>query len=392
MNIVFFSDTFLPQTNGVVTYVIEAGLQLKKLGHRILFVVPKEIKKSQIPDGFSPKDFCFAPSIPADVFYPNWRIALSYSYGIDRAIAKFKPDILHIHIPLTISMGGILAAKRFNKPLVGTYHTFISSEEMFKMIGITKGKGTRVLKKLSWEYSNLFYNRCDIVLAPTEKIASILKKNGIKKSITILREGINFHAMKILTNDEKKIFKKKYQLENKKIILYVGRLSREKNLPLLLQVLALIHKKHSNIHLLIVGDGPQKKELMKTAEKLGIENAVTFTGTIPRKKILSDGIYSACDLFLTASKFETFGLTVLEAMGSGLPIITVESQGASELIEGNGYICKDDKHNIAKHVIKILSNLKLQKKFSEQSLKICKKYDSKKTTQKLIQIYKKLIS
>lgn len=391
MNVVFFSDAFLPQINGVVTYLIETGLELKKLGHNILFVVPKS-GNSQVPAGFSAKEFYLAPSMSVDQIYPRLRLASVYSYGLDKCLSKFKPDIIHTHAPFAMGVGGILAARRFGKPLVGTYHTFISSEEVFKLVGVTRGRGTRVLKRLTWEYSKAFYNPCDLVLAPTAGIASILRQNGIKAPVKVLHEGIRLSQFRQLGRQEKLAVRKKYGLTGQKIVIFVGRLSKEKGLILLLQVLASVVKHLPSTQLLLVGDGPQKAELMRLSKKLGIDQNVIFTGFVDREKILADGLYSACDLFLTVSKFETFGLTVLEAIGSGLPVVTVESQGASELVEGNGFVCSDDKIDIAGNIIKILTDEEMARRFSDVSLRIRENYAVEKTTAELVFFYKDLMA
>lgn len=390
MNIAFFSDTFLPQINGVVTYLIETGRELKKLGHNVLFVVPKS-GDLILPEGFSPKELYLEPSVSADQIYPQLRVASVYSYGLDRCLSKFKPDVIHAHAPFAIGFGAILAARRFGKPLVATYHTFISSEEIFKLAGVTKGRGTRVLKRLTWEYSKLFYNPCDLVLAPTAGIAEILRKNGIKAPTEVLHEGIRLSEFRLLTETERSALRSRYKLGQGQAILFVGRLSKEKGLPLLLQVMALVVERLPKAKLLLVGDGPQKEELKRLAKRLGIEENVFFTGFMAREKILSEGLYSACDLFLTVSKFETFGLTVLEAMGSGLPIVTVESQGASELVEGNGFVCSDDKIDIAENVIKILTDVEMARRFGQISLRIRENYAVEKTTAELVRHYQRLL-
>lgn len=388
MNIVFFSDTFLPQINGVVTYLIETGRELRRTGHRVLFVVPKT-SPTVVPDGFSRHDFYYSSSIAADRFYPSLRVASTYSLGLDRTLAKFSPDVMHIHAPLTIGFGGIIAARRFNKPLVGTYHTFIASEELFKVLGVTRGRGTGILKKITWEYTKLFYNPCDLVIAPTEGVALILRRNGIKSQIEVLHEGIRLSQFRLLGKAERLSLRRKYKLAGKKIIVFVGRLSKEKNLILLLQAAAEVFVKVPQAHLLLIGDGPQKDFLQKMAKRLEIEERVTFTGFIPRERMLSEGLYGLGDVFATASKFETFGLTVLEAIGAGLPVVTVESQGASELVEGNGFVSSDDKDDLADNLVKILTNEELSERFRENSLKVREKYAVEKTTESLIKIYEK---
>lgn len=393
MNIVFFSDTFLPQINGVVTYLIETGRQLKKMGHRVLFVVPKypPSKNPHVPEGFSPKEIFFAPSMSISRLDPQWRMAVTYSYGLDRALSKFKPDILHMHTPMSVGFGGIVVAKRFNKPLIGTYHTFAASEEMFKIIGIRKGQGTRVLKRLMWEYTNLFYNRCNAVIATTGEMAAILKRNGVNQRIVVLHEGLGLSQFKILTQKEKEKVKASFGLAGKKIVVFTGRLSREKNLILMINAFAQVAARLSEAHLLMIGDGPQREELMRRAQKLGLSGRVTFTGFMERADLIGSGILGSCNLFLCTSKFETFGLSALEAIASGLPVVAVESQGVAELIDGNGLISSDQEKDIAENVIKILTNPEMEKRFGERSLVVRERYAIEKVTRALVDFYEATI-
>lgn len=402
MNIAFFSDTFLPHINGVVTYLIETGQQLKKMGHHVFFIVPKSPRERGtsphsrqnpcVPEGFNPKEFFFAPSMSINRLYPQWRMAVTYSYGMDKALSKFKPDILHMHTPMSIGFGGIVVAKRFNKPLVGTYHTFAASEEMFKIMGIKKGRGTRVLKRLMWEYTNLFYNRCNAVMAPTDEMAAILKRNGVNRRLVVLHEGLNLSQFKILTSKEKEKVKASFGITGKKVAVFTGRISREKNLTLMIHAFARVAPRVPEAHLLMIGDGPAKEELMRTAERLGIADRVTFTGFMARVDLIRSGILGSCNLFLCTSKFETFGLSALEAIASGLPVVAVESQGVSELIDGNGLISSDQEKDIAENVIKILTNPEMEKRFSEKSLVVRERYAIEKVTRELVDFYEETIA
>ena len=404
MNIVFFSDTFLPQINGVVTHLIETGRQLKKMGHQVLFVVPKcpkglsesppekgaplAIRKNpHVPEGFRAKEIFFAPSLSINRLYPQYRMAIAYSYGLDKALSEFSPDILHMHTPMSIGFGGIVVAKRFNKPLVGTYHTFAASEEMFKIIGIKKGQGTRLLKRLMWEYTNLFYNRCNAVIATTGEMATILKRNGVNRSLIVIHEGIGLSDFKILTQEEKEKVKDSFGLSGKKVAVFTGRLSREKNLTLMINAFAQVATRLSEAHLLMIGDGPAREELMRRTQKLGISDRVTFTGFMERSDLIRSGILGSCNLFLSTSKFETFGISALEAIASGLPVVMVESQGVAELIDGNGLISSDQEKDIAENVIKILMNPEMEKRFGERSLVVRERYAIEKVTEELVNFY-----
>ncbi len=399
MNIAFFSDTFLPNVNGVVTYLVETGRQLKMMGHRVLFVVPKSpksvptqtSKNLHVPEGFSSKEIFFMPSMSIDRLYPQYRMAMTYSYGMDKALSKFKPDILHMQGPMSIGFGGIVAAKRFNKPLIGTYHTFAASEEMFKIFGIKKGRGTRVLKRLIWEYTNLFYNRCNAVIAPTGEMADILKRNGVNRRLVILHEGLDLSQFKILRPEEKEKVKDSFNLTDKKVVVFIGRLSREKNLTLMVNAFAKVLERVKEAHLLLIGDGPAREELTRAVDKLNMTNRVTFTGFMERSELLKSGILASSNLFLCTSKFETFGLSALEAIASGLPVVAVESQGVAELIDGNGLISSDQEKDIAENVIKILTNPEMAKRFGKRSLLVRERYAIEKVTGELVDFYEETI-
>lgn len=389
MNIVFFSDSFWPTVNGVVTYVTETARQLKKMGHHILLVVPYS-NKLVIPHDFDKDDLFLAKSLPADRLYPGWRVALFYSSGLDRALTRFRPDVVHIQTIFTVGLGGVIAARRFGKPLISTYHTYIASEEMFKVFGVTKGRGTRVVKKMMWEYTKSFHNRSDLVLAPTKEIFLILKRNGISVPIEVLAEGIDLSYFKVLRTREREKLRQDYSLSGRKVVVYVGRLSVEKNLILTLQVIKDVALSVPSVLLLLIGDGPQKEELVRQVRQLGIEDHVRFLGMLEREKLFVSGMLSVCDLFLTTSKFETFGLTTLEAIASGLPVVAIESQGACELIEGNGLISSEVRADLTGNVIKILTHAEMAERFHRNSLKLAEKYSVVKTTADLVKIYEKL--
>ncbi len=391
MNIAFFSDSFWPTINGVVTYVTETALQLKKMGHHLLLVVPYS-NKLVIPHGFDKDDLFLAKSLPVDRLYPGWRVALFYSSGLDRALTRFHPDVVHIHTIFTVGLGGVIAARRFGKPLVSTYHTYIASEEVFKVFGVTKGRGTRVIKKMMWEYTKSFHNRSDLVLAPTKEISMILKRNGISAPVEVLAEGIDLSHFNVPGAKEREKLRRDYSLSGRKVIVYVGRLSAEKNLILTLQVVKDVAAAVPSVLLLLIGDGPQKEELLRTARKLGIEDHVRFLGMIEREKLFASGLLSACDLFLTTSKFETFGLTTLEAIASGLPVVAVESQGACELIEGNGLVSSEDRADLTANVIKVLTHPGMAERFRNQSLILAERYSVVHTTARLTKIYEKIIA
>lgn len=392
MKIAYFTDTFLPQINGVATALANQATALGARDHNILIFTPKldGIKREK----FKAKNVqvVHLPTLPS-MLYPEFKLGVFGLPKVIKYLIKFKPDIIHLHTPLTVGLDAVMAAKLFNKPLVGTVHIYFADSDY---IGWLKDRlklkaAVNLVDKIAQRFPNFMFNQCDLVLAPSKLLINELKKEGFEKPVTYLPNGLTLQQPSLLSEKTKSTFKKKYGLREK-VILHFGRLSQEKNVDLLIKSFHLLTKTHPDVSLLIIGDGPAKKNLVKLTKKLGLEKQVVFTGFIDHQKLIASGFLKLGDLFASASTMETNPMAVLEAMMFGLPIVGVRQAGMIELVSANGFLATvGDIKDISKCIEKILWSETLTLQMSKKSLESVKSYSIDKVVQQLIDLYSTLI-
>jgi 1,2-diacylglycerol 3-alpha-glucosyltransferase len=363
MRIGFFTDTFLPQANGVVTSLLSFGPELAKRGHEVSVFCPKSnVKEFKGMTVFS---------YPAVTFrgYPEFKIAVPQ--GRDRAP---KLDIVHTHSPFTMGFFGWRVAKLQNIPRVSTFHTLLS-----EYAGYVSKLGKIILKPVTWEFCRTFYNRHRKLIAPSMTLKKILQDHKIRKPIETIPNGIDtnfFHP------SDKNTARKKLEIEGEKIFLSLGRIGHEKSIDVMIRAF-----KNLDAKLVIVGRGPAKQKLEKMTRKLDLQNKVIFEGFVPEK--LKHLYYSAADALVIASEFETQGLVVVEAMACGTPVIGVNSGAIPEMISDgkNGYLFKPG--NVEELTEKI-EKLEPSEQMKKNAIKTSKNYSIEKCTTKLEKFYQKL--
>ncbi|MCL4366224.1 glycosyltransferase [Patescibacteria group bacterium] len=388
MRIAYFTDTFLPQINGVATALANQATALGKKGHNVLIFTPKldNIKREKFKA--ENVQVVHLPTIPA-LLYPEFKLGV---FGLPRVIKyliKFKPDIIHLHSPLTVGMDAIMAAKLLNKPLVGTVHVYLPDSAYLRWLKYELA--VKIVDNVVEHYLNFMFAQCDLILAPSKMLVEELRKRGFKKPIMYLPNGVTSKQPELLSEKTKNSLKRKYGLKEK-VILHFGRLSYEKNVDLLIKAFHLLTKTRSNISLFIIGDGPAKKELVKLTKKIGIEKQTIFTGFMDHQTLISSGLLYLGDVFATASTMENNPMAVLEAQMHGLPIIGVKQAGLIELISSNGFLVKPgDTKELAEKIEKILFDEKLANQMRKKSLELIKPYSVDKVADDLLNYYHKTI-
>ncbi|MCL6615021.1 MAG: glycosyltransferase, partial [Firmicutes bacterium] len=174
--------------------------------------------------------------------------------------------------------------------------------------------------------------------------------------------------------------------------LYVGRVSREKCLEVLVEAMVHLAAVRPRAHLVIVGDGPARGDLAELVRARGLETKVIFTGFIRNEDLLSSGLLGAAKVFATPSTSENQPMTILEAMIFGLPIVGVNARGVPEMIEGNGFVCPPgDAGVMAARIHQILADEGLRARMSAASRRLAQEYSIEKTTDKLLLVYREAI-
>ncbi len=377
MNIAIFSDTYLPQINGVVTSMEMFREALEKKGHNVYIFAP-QIRGKKLQDDANV--FRFAST--TFLFQPEYRISLPYSRAINK-FAKLNIDIIHSQTPFTMGLLAVYLAKRHNIPLVHTYHTLFSEYVHYLPIP------TDYSKQFAIWVSKSYCNVNQLIIAPTEQIKAELIKYNVTTPIEVIPTGINITDVhKVQT----KIVEDQFKLTKDKIYLStISRLGKEKNVPFLLNAFKLVHDVYPNTGLIIMGDGPERKALEREATKLGIRDNIVFTGYIDRTQVFP--LLKVSTVFVFASKTETQGLVILEAMSMKKPVVAIDAMGVSSVLEDNqgGYLTHDDPTHFSQCVIALLSNPETYEQKCIEAYKKATDLSANKMARKLINCYKSLL-
>ncbi len=376
MKIAIFTDTFTPHINGVVTHIITTAEAFLQKGHDVLIFTPKPVDIQP----YSHLPIVYLSSIPFFI-YTDFRLSLPFSPTAFDEIKQFSPDIIHFHTPSALGSNAIFCAKKLGIPLVGSFHTYFMEPEYMRILGLHKIHLDKnfFVQKAGWKFASLFYTQADHIVSPSNYTKEHLRENGINQPITVISNGVDLLA----------VHKKNIPYQDRKYFLYVGRVSREKNLDTLIRAFHLFSKKNSTIHLKIVGDGPALDEVKKLTRTLSLQKRIEFTGMISHEELIHSPLYNEALSFVTTSTSETQGISILEAMSYSLPIIAAKSRGLGELIKNNGILCpSDNERDFAQAFTTFASDEKKQKLCSDISEKLVKKHSLSTTVEKLEELYR----
>jgi len=312
LNIAFFTDTYLPQINGVSVSVHTLSKELSKNGHNVYVFCPKIKDRDNKDENII--EFISIPFIP----YPEHKISMLEVWKAHKYVKKYNIDIIHTHTEFSIGIMGRLTARLLNIPLIYTYHTMYEA-----CIDHVKIKNFEILKpEYARTFSRRFCNFSDYVVAPTKKIHELLNDYGVRKHIKVIPTGINLENFSNVLERDKKQLIEKYSLENKTILSYIGRVSLEKRVDVIVRALKELIKIDKNYHLIIVGDGPDIDKNKQLANDLNLTDFITFVGRVKPEEVAL--YYNVSDAYISGSLSETQGLTFLEAMASNTPVLASE--------------------------------------------------------------------
>lgn len=347
MKIALFTDCFTPIINGVVTATINLVKGFTVRGHEVLLVSPD----------FGPGSLCKHPKVnhficrglPA-LFHADFLTTAPLNASLFKTIKTFNPELIHVQTPWTIGLQAVLIAKLLHKPLVGTFHTFFSDPDYLKNVRLNNRYAAEATERLCL----LFYNKCDLVSAPSISTLKSLEQQGLKPNRIYISNGIdgsNFDNTKAVA------IRNSYADEKTLLLLYVGRIAPEKNIAFLLQSLKKLKAGNYPFKMLIVGDGPEYNSTKDYIGSEGLNDSIIMTGKIPYDKLIISGIFGAADAFITASKTENQPMTILEAQINGLPVIGLEARGIPDLVinEMNGLLSSvNDQDAFVRNIIRII--------------------------------------
>ncbi|MCR5572682.1 MAG: glycosyltransferase [Candidatus Saccharibacteria bacterium] len=411
MKIVISTDVYYPMINGVAVFSRNLAAGLKKRGHQVMVLAPSltgkfgvekdkefgytvvRLKSKRMylyPDQIEkvPKEKkMLGVKVPQFVYKNGLHVSYNPYSDIKRVLDDFQPDIIHDQTPGPLALAVFRYAKKRNIPIVSTDHAYPDNlTQQVKLPELAK----KPINAAMNAYFLSFLRRSEYATMPTEQAITDLlpkRRHSFKVPIEAISNGIDLSRFaKGRANAD--IYEKYNIPRNIPIVLYVGRVDPEKSLDVLMHAFVDVLQKVPKAHLVVVGDGTARQKLEKIAAKEGIVNHAHFLG-----RIIGDDlpqVYRTGTVFAITSKTETQSIVIMEAMASGLPVVTVKAGAVPELVKHgkNGYIYDpDDKDGVARGIAHILANKDLCEKMSDDAVKRIAKHDISYTLTRIEEIY-----
>ena len=383
MNILFISDVFFPRVNGVSTSINTFATELRALGHQVTLIAPSYTDEDKQEE--------WIVRVPSHKIYfdPEDRLM---NFGKLKALLPWIRDkhfdVIHIHTPFTAHYVGIHFGKKLDIPVVETYHTFFEDYLHHYLPFIPQF----ISRKLARTISRRQCNAVDGIVSPSKPMLDVLKQYGIKTPAEVVATGLDDSSF---ANVDGEHFRMSHDIPlTQPMLLFVGRVAHEKNIGFLLEMHVELIKNHPDVLLVITGEGPAEESIKQSIEKLGISNKVRMIGYLDRGHELI-ACYKAADIFVFASKSETQGLVLLEAMAQGTAVVAIAELGTkSILIEGEGVlIAKDDINDFADKVSVLLSDAPKRQMIGEKGRQYAQeKWGAGILAKKVAKFYKSAIN
>jgi 1,2-diacylglycerol 3-alpha-glucosyltransferase len=387
MKILMISDVYFPRVNGVSTSIRTFAQSLRAEGHSVHLIAPQYATSV---DSTLAGDEAWITRIDARkiVFDPEdylmkWSSLMTY-------IESLHPgdyDLVHIHTPFIAHYAGLKIAKKLQVPVVETYHTFFEDYMHHYLPWVPRKLAVNIARWVSHKQCQ----QVDTVVSPSAQMKDVLQQYGVTTSISVIPTGLD--ASRFVAGDGA-AFREKYGIPAQRpLLLFVGRVAFEKNIQFLLEMLSLVIQDHPEALLVITGEGPAEAMLKKMARDNGLQQNVMFLGYLDRNVGLN-AAYKAADIFVFASKSETQGLVLLEAMAQSTPVVAIAELGTASILrqEQGALIAKDDELHFAEQVQTLLIDHQLRERVGKQGKRYVEQvWSSEAQAKKLLECYQCLM-
>ncbi len=381
MKILMLSDVYFPRVNGVSTSIQTFRRQLQELGHEVWLVAPAYDQQTADERGiervvsrrvlFDPEDRMMRPRSLAQ------RLAM---------LRSWKFDLVHVQTPFVAHYAGLRLAPRLGVPCVETYHTFFE-EYLFHYLPILP---KNVWRAVARQFSRRQCNQLDGLVVPSRAMHDILVQYGVQTRMRVIPTGMPLDAFE---QGDGAAFRDRHGIgRDQPSLVFVGRVAFEKNIEFLLRVThELKRTTHPDIALIVAGEGPARNRLQRLGTTLGLEANLRFVGYLARGAELS-GCYQAGDAFVFASRTETQGLVLLEAMGLGVPVVSTAVMGTRDILaaERGALVAEEDVMHFAAQVRRLLDDAELRRRLGEEGRAYARQWTARGLTEALLAFYRDL--
>jgi 1,2-diacylglycerol 3-alpha-glucosyltransferase len=374
MRIGMMADTYKPYMSGITNYI--------ELNKRILEQTGNEVYVFTFGDTDHEDDerrVVRSPGLPLT----DTGFYLSFQHNRKAKALIQSMDVVHVHHPFLSGRLALRYCPPLNIPIVFTNHTRYDIYAQTYLPGIPEG----ISETLMETYMPGFCNAVDLVISPSPGMATVLRKFKVDAPIVVVPNGVEIERFK----NAQPLARADFDFKPEDLLLiYTGRLAPEKNLPFLLKAFSGAAQTIDNLHLLLVGDGPERKELQERAKSSSVAANIHFTGKVPYEDLPS--YLALCDLFVTASVSEVHPLSLIEAMAAGLPALGIHSVGVGDTVVDNvtGLLAREDLAAFTAKLTRLCLEKGLREKMSIAARKEAERYDIQRTSQTMLGHYHRL--
>jgi 1,2-diacylglycerol 3-alpha-glucosyltransferase len=377
MKIGMVSNNYKPYISGVTNVIALTKEFLEKAGHEVyVFTFGDSDTQDDEPN------IIRSPGIP----FVKKSVYLNMTFNRSTRRLLYTMDIVHGHHPFLSGPLAIQYCRPRNIPVLFTNHTrydlYVSAYVPF----LPDAFGEAAMRA----YLPSFYRSCNLVVAPSNGVREVLINLGVDTPIQVIPNGVD-----LIPFQKPAYIQDRLQLGIPKddvLLIYVGRLGPEKNLNFLLRAFSGTAQAFQNTHLILVGDGPEKEDLVAQVHHLGLAERITFTGAIPYSDI--SGYLHMADAFVTASVTEVHPLSIIEAMAAGLPVLGVTSPGVGDTIEDGitGFLTDHEIAAFTAKMVRLVTDHEHRRTMGVRAQQVSQQYDIRITTQTLLSVYERLVN
>jgi glycosyltransferase involved in cell wall biosynthesis len=381
MRVGLFSESYEPVQNGVAISVRTLADELRGRRHRVYIVAP------HYPDHTDSIPFVLRVPSMLTPLNPSYALPFPWFPRLRREFKRLAPDVLHSHTPFFLGLLAARLSRRDDIPLVSTYHTLYNHYGHYLFFLPPPS----IENLLDWWIPE-YYNRCVDVIVPSQVAEDSLRHYGVTVPITIIPTGVPIPPAEHLEEEARLRARQRWDIPpDSPMLLYVGRLAREKNIELTLDSFARVAPQFPEARLLVIGSGPHEDACRAYAESLPCGDRVIFAGMVPRHEL--DPVYAAADLFVFGSSTETQGLVIAEARAAGTPCVVVNEGGAGETVQDgeDGLVVESNVEAFSEAIHTLLSDSFRRRKMMEACLRNACRYTPSAMTDRVIYVYQHAI-
>jgi glycosyltransferase involved in cell wall biosynthesis len=381
MNICMMTNTYLPHVGGVARSTSTFAEQYRRLKHKVLVVAP-EYEGPPL----SRRAAALVERVSAIQHFngSDFSVRLPLAAGLSERLDAFQADVIHAHHPFLLGDTALRVGANKNVPVIFTHHTRYEDYTHYVPFD------SPTLKEIAINLSTEFANLCDGVIAPSESIARLIKKRGVKVPIAVVPTGIDVRAFAAGKGGR---FRRKCRIPATAFVVgHVGRLAPEKNLGYLTRAVALFLKATPSARFLVVGGGPSEDEMRKICADSGVGAQLILAGKHTGRRL--HDAYCAMDVFAFASFSETQGMVLAEAMAAGLPAVALNASGVREVVRhgANGFLlpARTPAQTFAKQLARLHADPALRKKFAVAARATAEDFSQEHCAKLAIGFYEKI--